>query len=44
VDKGKTQVKYSKEGPLYVGHFKLNDPGGYLKQLEVKVYVRVWEG
>jgi hypothetical protein len=44
VDNGKTQVKYSKEGPLYVGHFKLNNPGGYLKQLEVKVYVRVWEG
>lgn len=44
VDNGKTQVKYSKEGPLYVAHFKLNNPGGYLKQLEVKVYVRVWEG
>jgi len=39
-----TLAAYYQEGPYYVAHYVLNNPGGYLSQLEFKVYVRVWQG
>ncbi|MGC9336464.1 MAG: hypothetical protein ACP5JJ_20185 [Anaerolineae bacterium] len=44
LDGGQTRVSYYREGANYVGHFILDAPGGYLKQLEVKVYARIFEG
>lgn len=38
----KTRVRYYRQGPYYIGYFVMDDPGGYLKQLELKVYVKLF--
>jgi len=37
-------VKYYKDGPFYVGDFVIDDPGYYIKQVKLRVYVYIWEG
>ncbi len=44
LDGGQTRVNYYREGDNYVGHFILDAPGGYLGQIELKVYARIFEG
>jgi hypothetical protein len=38
-----TLAAFYQEGPYAIGHYIINNPGGYLSQLEFKVYVRIWE-
>jgi hypothetical protein len=42
-DAADTLAAFYQEGPYAIGHYIINNPGGYLSQLEFKVYVRIWE-
>ena len=37
-------AKYYRDGPFYVGDFIINNPGLYLSEVRMRVYVYIWEG